>query len=55
MVEPQGDGCFKYVLVTGSKAAPRVVDVKWGGRAPPEEAALQLAAIMAEARKLTAR
>lgn len=54
-VEPQGDGRFKYVLLRGSKRAPVVVDVKWGGRPPTEEEAARLAEIMAEVRKLTPR
>ena len=54
-VEAQGDGRFKYVIRVGTKAMRKEIDVRWGGRPPTEEESVQLAEIMAEARKLTAR
>lgn len=54
-VTPLGEGRFRYAVIHGSKENRQVGDIKWGGRAPTEEEAIQLAEIMAEARQLTAR
>lgn len=32
LIEPQGDGRFKFLLVRGTKHAYEIIDVKWGGR-----------------------
>lgn len=46
LVEPQGDGRFKFLLVRGTKYDYQVVEVAWGGRAPDPEEARALAALV---------
>ena len=54
-VTPLGEGRFRYAVIHGTRGTQMIGDIKWGGRAPTEEEASQLAEIMAEARQLTAR
>lgn len=45
LVEPQGDGRFKFLLVRGTKHAYQVIGVAWGGRVPYPDETLALAAL----------